>query len=514
MVLNQTLQTQLSQYLQLLEQPVIFTASLGGDEVSDQVRDFLQEVVALSAKLSLVTAALPRTPSFTLKTKKQAEGRITFAGVPLGHEFESFVLALLQVSGHAPKVPAAVKQQILAIDQDLHFETYASLTCTNCPDVVQALNIMSVLNPKITHTMIEGGLYQNEVAAKNILAVPTIYLNGADWASGRMTITEIIQKLASKDLIFHVAKSDAINYDVLVVGGGPAAATAAIYAARKGLTVGLVAERFGGQPLETLGVENFIGTPYIEGEQLMKNIRAHVEKYPIHLMTGFRATGLSKVAAKQFEMTLNSGDQLQSQSVIVATGAHWRELGIPGEAALKTKGVAYCPHCDGPLYRGKDVAVIGGGNSGVEAAIDLAGTSRQVTLIEFILTLAADQVLQEKLASLKNVTVVTNAATQQIIGTDQVTGLIYQNRTSGEDQTIALAGVFIQVGLLPNTDWLGDKITLTNRHEIEIDSHNATNISWLFAAGDCTSVPFKQIAIAIGAGATASLSAFDYLIRH
>ncbi|WP_125767082.1 alkyl hydroperoxide reductase subunit F [Lapidilactobacillus wuchangensis] len=514
MVLNQTLKAQLNQYLQLLDQEVILTASLGTDQASTEVQEFLNEVVGLSAKLSLVTAKLPRTPSFTLSTAKAPQGRITFAGVPLGHEFESFVLALLQVSGHEPKISAAVKQQIMAIDQDLHFETYASLTCTNCPDVVQALNIMSVLNPKISHTMIEGGMYQEEVTAKNILAVPTVYLNGAEWASGRMTVAEIVQKLASKEVVFHVASADAIAYDVLVVGGGPAAATAAIYAVRKGLTVGLVAERFGGQPLETLGIENFIGTPYIEGEQLMKNVRVHVEKYPIHLIEGFQATGLQKLGDKQFQLTLSSGDQLQSQSVVIATGAHWRELGIPGEAALKTKGVAYCPHCDGPLYRDKDVAVIGGGNSGVEAAIDLAGTSRQVTLIEFMPKLAADEVLQQKLDSLKNVTVVTNAATQQINGTNQVTGLTYQDRTSGQEQTVDLAGVFVQVGLLPNTDWLGDTIALSAHHEIEVDDHNATNVAGVFAAGDCTTVPYKQIAIAIGAGATASLSAFDYLIRH
>lgn len=514
MVLNQALKTQLTQYLQLLDQDVILTASLGTDTASNEVQSFLDEVVALSDKLSLVAAKLPRTPSFTLSTKQQPTGRITFAGVPLGHEFESFVLALLQVSGHAPKISAAVKQQIMAIDQDLHFETYASLTCTNCPDVVQALNILSVLNSKISHTMIEGGMYQDEINAKNILAVPTVYLNGVEWASGRMTIEEIVKKLATKEVVFHVPAADAIPYDVLVIGGGPAAATAAIYAVRKGLTVGLVAERFGGQPLETLGIENFIGTPYIEGEQLMKNIRAHAEQYPIHLIEGFRVTAIQKLAEKQFEITLSSGDQLQSQSVIIATGAHWRELGIPGEAAFKTKGVAYCPHCDGPLYRGKDVAVIGGGNSGVEAAIDLAGTSRQVTLIEFMPQLGADEVLQQKLASLSNVTVVTNAATQQIIGTDQVTGLTYQDRTSGQQETINLAGVFVQVGLLPNTDWLGDTVQLSAHQEIEVDAHNATNVAGIFAAGDCTAVPYKQIAIAIGAGAIASLSAFDYLIRH
>lgn len=507
-MLDNETKAQLAQYLELLEGNIQFLASLGTDENSQKTAEFLNEVADMSEKITLETATLPRTPSFEINPVGGKSG-ITFAGLPLGHEFTSFILALLQVAGRAPKIEPEVAQQIKAIDQELHFETYVSLTCHNCPDVVQALNIMSVLNPKISHTMIEGGMYQEEVTAKNVMAVPTVFLAGEEFASGRMTIEQLVEKVAGP--MDATAFADKEVFDVLVVGGGPAGASSAIYAARKGINTGMVVETFGGQVLETLGIENMIGTPYTEGPQLMAQVEEHVKQYPVDLMKGQRAKAIRKTDLVEVE--LENGVTLKSRTAILATGARWRAINVPGEKEFKNKGIAYCPHCDGPLFAGKDLAVIGGGNSGIEAAIDLANLAKHVYVLEFLPELKADKVLQDKLATLKNVTVITNAQTDEITGSDHVEALRYTDRLTNESHTLDLQGVFILIGLMPNTEWLPEEIATNNRGEIIVDGHGATNVPGIFAAGDCTDSAYKQIIISMGAGATAALGAFDYLIR-
>src|SRR5690606_14868374 len=433
-----------------------------------------------------------------------------FAGVPLGHEFTSLVLALLQVSGRAPKVEQSVIDSIKNIDGEYHFETYVSLSCHNCTDVVQALNIMSVINPNITHTMIDGAVFKEEVETKNVMAVPAVFLNVEFWNGGRITLQEIIAKLGQGLSADDFADKD--PYEVLVIGGGPAGASAAIYTARKGIRTGIVAERFGGQVLDTLSIENFISVKATEGPRLAQALEEHVKEYDIDVMDLQRAKRLEK--KDLFEVELENGAVLKSKSVIISTGARWRNINVPGEHELKNKGVAYCPHCDGPLFAGKDVAVIGGGNSGIEAAIDLAGIVKHVTVLEFAPELKADQVLQERLNSLPNVTVVTNAATKEITGTDNVTGITYTDRDTGEEHHVELQGVFVQIGLVPNTEWLEGTLERTRFGEIIVDKHGATSIPGVFAAGDCTDSAYNQIIISMGSGATAALGAFDYLIRN
>jgi alkyl hydroperoxide reductase subunit F len=395
----------------------------------------------------------------------------------------------------------------------MRFETYISLTCHNCPDVVQALNLLAVLNPGIEHVMIDGALFQAEVEERRVMAVPTTYLNGEEFGSGRMTVEEILAKVDTGAAARDAAKLDArAPYDVLVIGGGPAGASAAIYAARKGIRTGLVAERFGGQVMDTLGIENFISVKATEGPKLVQGLEEHVKDYAVDVMSLQRAAGL--VPGELIEVKLDNGATLRSKTVILSTGARWREMNVPGEQQYRGKGVAYCPHCDGPLFKGKRVAVIGGGNSGVEAAIDLAGVVAHVTLLEFDSQLRADAVLQRKLDSLSNVTVITQALTTEVSGDGaKVNGLLYTDRASGESRRIDLEGIFVQIGLLPNTDWLKGTVALSNRGEIEIDARGQTSVPGVFAAGDCTTVPFKQIIIAMGAGSTAALGAFDHLIR-
>lgn len=511
-MLDTQLKQQLSSYLQLLQRPVIFTLDAGSSANGQKVRDFLNEVVALSPKLTLVEGQLKRQPSFTIDAQDQTPSGITFAGIPLGHEFESFVLALLQVSGHAPKISATVRQQIEAIDQDLHFETFASLSCHNCPDVVQALDIMSVLNPRITHTMIEGGMFQDEATAKDIMAVPTVFLNGEEWHNGRATLEQLVNKARGHAAVAAVDDTVAKQlYDVLIIGGGPAAGAAAVYAARKGLQTAVVADHIGGQPLETVGIENVIGTDYIEGEQLMQNIQAQMTKYDVTLIDGQEVTGVT--AGTPISVSLKGDITLEAKTVIVATGAHWRQVNVPGESEFLNKGVAYCPHCDGPLYKGKQVAVIGGGNSGIEAAIDLAGLAKHVTVLEFGDHIAADAVLLKKTQSLANVDLLTNAETTEITGDGRVNGLNYTDRTDQSTHQLSVDGVFVQIGLVPNTAWLGDTLKCNGRHEIEVDRLGATSMPNVFAAGDCTDSAYKQIIISMGAGATAALGAFDALTR-
>ena len=439
-----------------------------------------------------------------------------FAGIPMGHEFTSLVLALLQVGGHPPKADAELIEQIKGLNETMHFETFISLSCHNCPEVVQALNLMSVLNPNISHTMIDGADFQDEVKARSIMAVPTAFMNGVEFGQGRMTIEEIVAKLDTNADQKAAEKLNAKdNFDVLVVGGGPAGAAAAIYAARKGIATGVVAERFGGQVLDTLAIENFISVQETEGPKLAAALEQHVKAYPVDVMNLQTARQLTPAGEDGLiSVELENGATLKSKTVILATGARWRNMNVPGEAEYRAKGVAYCPHCDGPLFKGKKVAVIGGGNSGVEAAIDLAGIVEHVTLLEFDSKLRADAVLQAKLHSLPNVTVHTEALTTEVVGDgSKVTGLRYKDRATEQEHVVEFAGIFVQIGLLPNTDWLKGTVDLTARGEIEIDARGQTSVAGVFAAGDCTTVPYKQIIISMGAGATAALSAFDHIIR-
>ncbi len=512
MALDATIKSQLAQYLALMENNIILKLSIGDDSVSKEMKALIEEISSMSPKISWIEAKLERTPSFSVNRVTDDTG-IVFAGIPLGHEFTSLVLALLQTSGRAPKVSDETIAAIKAIEGTFAFETYVSLTCHNCPDVVQALNLMSVLNPNISNTMIDGGAFKSEIEARQIMAVPSVYLNGEMFGAGRMTLEEIIAKLDTG-----AAKRDAdkINakdtFDVLVVGGGPAGAAAAIYAARKGIKTGIIAERFGGQVMDTLGIENFISVSKTEGPKLVAGLEEHVKDYDIDVMNLQKATALRK--NDTLEIELENGAIVKSKTIILSTGARWRNLGVPGEAEFKNKGVAYCPHCDGPLFKGKDVAVVGGGNSGIEAAIDLAGIVNHVTVFEFMPELKADSVLVERLKSLPNVTIHTNAAVKEITGTDKVNGVIYTERASGEEKRVELSGIFIQIGLVPNTEFLGDIIERTKFGEIITNSHGATSLEGVFAAGDCTNIPYKQIIIAMGSGANAALGAFDYLIRN
>jgi alkyl hydroperoxide reductase subunit F len=509
MVLDAEIKAQLNEYLRLMEGDVLLKVSVGADQVSKDMLALVEELSDLSSKIKVEKSPLPRTPSFSVNRVGEDTG-VTFAGIPLGHEFTSLVLALLQVSGRAPKVAQRVIDQIKNIKGEYHFETYISLSCHNCPDVVQALNLMSILNPGITHTMIDGGAFKDEVEAKDILAVPAVYLNGEFFESGRMSLEEILNKLGSG--MDESEFSDKDPYDVLIIGGGPAGVSAAIYAARKGIRTGIVAERFGGQVMDTLGIENFISVKHTEGPKLVASLEEHVRDYDIDVMKSQNAKRLQK---NQFiEVELENGAILKSKAAIISTGARWRKLGIPGEDKFKNKGVAYCPHCDGPMFQGKDVAVIGGGNSGVEAAIDLAGIVKHVTVLEFMPELKADEVLQKRLYSLPNVTVLKNVESKEITGADKVEGITYTDRETKEIHHLELQGVFVQIGLIPNTDWLADTVECNSFGEIVVDRHGATSLAGVFAAGDCTHSPYKQIIISMGTGATAALGAFDYLIRN
>ena len=515
-MLDTNIQTQLKAYLERLQQPIELVATLDDSTKSAEMRELLHDIGALSTLVSVRYDGIDaRIPSFSVGLPNQT-ARIRFAGIPMGHEFTSLVLALLQTGGHPPKVDAALIEQIKAIPGNFRFETFISLSCHNCPDVVQALNLMAVLNPGIESVMIDGGLFQDEVASRQIMAVPMTFLNGELFGQGRMTLEEVVAKLDSGSAARDAGILDAkAAYDVLIVGGGPAGAAAAIYAARKGIRTGVVAERFGGQVLDTLAIENFISVQHTEGPKLAVALEQHVKEYDVDIMNLQRAAALIPAGDDGLnQVRLANGATLKAKTIVIATGARWREMNVPGEQEYRNKGVAYCPHCDGPLFKGKRVAVIGGGNSGVEAAIDLAGIVAHVTLLEFDVKLRADAVLQNKLRSLPNVTITLNALSTEVSGDgNKVNGLIYQDRASNTTHRIELEGIFVQIGLLPNTDWLKDTLALSPRGEIEIDVRGQTSLPGVFAAGDATTVPYKQIIIAMSEGAKASLSAFDHLIR-
>ena len=514
-MLDATIKGQLKSYLERLQQPIELVASLDDSAKSLELHGLLEDIAQLSDKVEVrLDGRDERRPSFSV-SRPGEPARITFAGIPMGHEFTSLVLALLQTGGHPPKVEASVIEQIRAITGNFRFETFISLSCHNCPDVVQALNLMAVFNPGITSTMIDGALFQKEVDTRQIMAVPTVLLNGEPFGQGRMTLEEIVARIDTGAAAREAEKiAGKAAFDVLVVGGGPAGSAAAIYAARKGVRTGIVAERFGGQVLDTLAIENFISVKETEGPRLAAGLEQHVRDYDVDIMNLQRAESLSASPDGLTEVRMASGATLKSKTVILSTGARWRNMNVPGEQQYKARGVAYCPHCDGPLFKGKRVAVIGGGNSGVEAAIDLAGIVAHVTLLEFDSVLRADAVLQKKLRSLPNVRIITSAQTTEVTGDgEKVNGLIYKDRTSGDTHTVELEGIFVQIGLLPNTDWLKGSLDLSPRGEIEIDNRGQTSMAGVFAAGDCTTVPYKQIIIAMGEGAKASLAAFDYLIR-
>ncbi|MEN5038909.1 MULTISPECIES: alkyl hydroperoxide reductase subunit F [Stenotrophomonas] len=516
-MLDANLQSQLKTYLERVTRPIQITAHVDDGAKSQEMLELLNTLTSLSTQISLDVRrdSSERTPSFALTTPGQ-DIHLAFAGLPMGHEFTSLVLALLQVGGHPSKATAELIEQVRNLEGEYRFETYFSLSCQNCPDVVQALNLAAVLNPRIQHVAIDGGLFPAEVEARQIMSVPTVYLNGEVFDQGRMTLEQIVAKLDTGASRRDAEKlSTKAPFDVLVVGGGPAGAAAAIYAARKGIRTGVAAERFGGQVLDTMAIENFISVKETEGPKLAAALEQHVREYEVDIMNLQRATALVPAGEDGLvEIKLENGASLKSRSVILSTGARWRQMNVPGEDQYRNKGVAYCPHCDGPLFKGKRVAVIGGGNSGVEAAIDLAGLVTHVTLLEFDDKLRADEVLQKKLRSLGNVTIITSALTQEVLGDGQkVTGLVYQDRVGGDSHRVELEGIFVQIGLLPNTEWLKDTVALSPRGEILIDDRGQTSVPGVFAAGDCTTVPYKQIVIAMGAGSTAALSAFDHLIR-
>jgi len=521
-MLDDALKAQLQQYLGMLRQPIRLIASLDDSETGTDMKSLLETIVSLSDKVSLDTSGNDaRKPSFVVAREGETQG-VRFAGLPLGHEFTSLVLALLWTGGHPPKVEQDVIDSIKALDSadggDFNFEVYMSLTCHNCPDVVQALSLMAIVNPKVKTVVIEGGAFQKEVEERQIMAVPMVFLNGQVFGSGRMTAEEIVAKLDTGAAARDAAKlSEKAPYDVLIVGGGPAGAAAAVYAARKGIRVGVAAERFGGQVNDTMSIENYISVLETNGPKLAAELEAQVRHYDVDIMNLQRASQIvpAPAAGGLTEVRLENGGVLKAKSVILSTGARWRNVNVPGEAEYKNKGVAYCPHCDGPLFKGKRVAVIGGGNSGVEAAIDLAGIVEHVTLVEFADALKADAVLVNKLKSLPNVAIHTNAQTTEITGDgSKVNGLSFKDRVSGVEQNVPLEGVFVQIGLVPNTEFLKGTVELSKFGEIVVDAKGHTNVPGVFAAGDCTTVPYKQIIIAAGEGSKAALSAFDYLIRQ
>jgi alkyl hydroperoxide reductase subunit F len=516
-MLDASLEAQLKAYLERLREPLEIVASLDDSDGAREMGALLEQIAALSPLIALRTDGTDaRKPSFSLN-RVGADMNLRFAAIPLGHEFTSLVLALLQVGGHPPKAEPALIEQIRSLEGSYDFEVYMSLSCHNCPDVVQALDLMAVLNPKVRVTIIDGALFQDEVNARQVMAVPTIYLNGEVFGSGRMGVEEIVAKLDSGAAAQDSARLDAkAPYDMLIVGGGPAGAAAAVYAARKGIRTGVAAERFGGQVLDTLAIENFISVPETDGPRFAAALEQHVKAYDVDVMNLQRAEKLlpATEVGGLIEVRLANGASLKSRTVILSTGARWREINVPGEQQYRNRGVAYCPHCDGPLFKGKRVAVIGGGNSGVEAAIDLAGLAAHVTLLEFDGQLRADAVLVHKLESLRNVSIVTQAQTTEIVGDGQkVSGLVYTDRASGASRRVDLEGVFVQIGLVPNTEWLEGTVELSRHGEIVVDAKGATSVPGVFAAGDVTTVPFKQIIVASGDGAKAALGAFDHMMR-
>jgi alkyl hydroperoxide reductase subunit F len=511
-MLDDAVVEQLRGHFTKLEHPVELVMSLDDSAGSVDLRSMVEDVCAVSEKLSCREDGVSsRTPSMLVQRTGIAEARVEFAGVPMGHEFTSFILAVLQTGGVKPRVTDEALETAKRLRGELRFETFYSQSCQNCPDVVQALNALSVLNTNVTHTAIDGAVFQTEATERAVLAVPAVFLNGVLFSSGRASLEELLQKLSSDHEA--VTFDDVEQFDVLVVGGGPAGASAAVYAARKGVRTGIVATRFGGQVLDTMSIENLIGVPHTAGPKLTRALEAHVREYDVEILTPYSVKKLyERDADGLFRVELERGGALRARSVVLAPGASWRTLGVPGETEYRNKGVTFCPHCDGPLFKGERVVVVGGGNSGVEAALDLAGVVAHVTILEYGDVLRADKVLQDALSGRSNVEIVLNAQTVEVVGDgSRVTGVRYIDRNTDAVRMVLVRGVFVQIGLVPSTAWVGAEI-VTNAHgEILVTERGETSVPGVFAAGDATAVPYKQIVTALGSGATAALGAFEYL---
>ena len=517
-MITQDIKKALAGYFASMQKNITLVLQTGEHSKRDELKQFLSDVAGVSDKIQLeerdTNGVLRSSISFLLEADGEDTG-IRFSGIPGGHEFNSFVLALLHASGTALKIDDSVASLVKGVKDELKFEVFISLSCHNCPDVVQALNQFALLNPNISSEMIDGGLYQSLVEERDIQGVPSVYLNGELFANGKVDAATLIDRLLEFDpSLKEVNKGQSLPLqDVTVIGGGPAGVSAAIYSARKGLKVTVVADRFGGQVKDTMGIENLISVPKTTGPELVGNLAEHMKDYDITLKEHVRVDNIEKGNIKT--LTLSSGEQIQTKSLIVATGARWRELGVPGEKENVGNGVAYCPHCDGPFFKGKDVAVIGGGNSGIEAALDLAGIVKSVTVFEFMPTLKADQVLIDQAEKRDNITIIKNAATKQIVAENgKVSAIEYQDRATNEEHSLPLAGVFVQIGLVPNSQFMKGVVDLTQYGEIVVDNKCNTSEPGIYAAGDVTTVPYKQIVISMGEGAKASLAAFEYLLSH
>ena len=517
-MLDSTILQQVTEIFRNLEADYTFRISYAPlREESSQLIEFLNDFASTSSHLNIEKNETEGNTLCFALLKNGKETGITFRGIPNGHEFTSLLLAVLNADGKGKNLPdEGIARRIQALQGDIRLQTYVSLTCTNCPDVVQTFNIMALLNPNIRHEMVDGALFQEEVDKLNVQAVPSVFTNGKLLHVGRGSLGELLEKLEAVYQSAPIASdSEPLHrkFDVLVLGGGPAGASAAIYSARKGLKVGVVAERIGGQVKETVGIENLISVPHTTGTQLADDLRTHLTQYPVELFEN-RRIELAELNGKEKKISVKGGETFSAPAVIIATGAGWRRLNVPGEAEYIGRGVAFCPHCDGPFYAGKEVAVVGGGNSGIEAAIDLAGICKKVTVIEFLDSLKADQVLQDKARSLPNVTIITSTQTTEVIGNgEKVTSLRLKNRQNGEEHNLALDGVFVQIGLSANSQPFREALEVSPIGEIKIDAHCRTNLPGVYAAGDVSSVPYKQIIIAMGEGAKAALSAFDDRMR-
>ncbi len=511
----------LKNYTQNMNHKVSLVIQTGEHDKRAELVEFLTQLCSVSENLALIERdeGLRSPITFYLEVAGKNNG-VHFSGIPSGHEFNSLILAILQSSGTELKLDSTLTNMVRKITDPLHFEVFISLSCHNCPDVVQSLNQFALLNDNITTEMIDGGLFKTLIDERNIQGVPSVYLNGKLFANGKIDTAQLVDKLIERfPYIVNAAETEQLPLqDVTVIGAGPAGVAAAIYAARKGLNVTMIADRIGGQVKDTVGIENLISVPKTTGAELTGNMQAHLSDYDITIKEFLRVDHIDKgdtVNKTPKKLHLSSGEVIESKTVIIATGAKWRELGVPGEKENIGAGVAYCPHCDGPFFKGKDVAVVGGGNSGIEAALDLAGMVNHVTVFEFLPQLKADQVLVEKALAHDRITIIKNAATKEVIAENgKVVALAYEDRDTGELKQQRLSGIFVQIGLLPNSAFLNGVVERTQHGEIIIDEKCQTSAPGIFAAGDVTTVPYKQIVIAMGEGAKASLSAFDYLVRE
>lgn len=521
-MLTQDILNALKGYMKDLKNDITFVVQTGEHKKRAELLEMLNQLATTSSKITVAELDRStdlRSPVSFLVQANGIDTGIMFSGVPGGHEFNSLILAVLQSGGSELKLDKSIQNMVKKVTGKLKFQVYVSLSCHACPDVVQAMNQFALLNPNIETEMIDGGVYPELIEQNNIQGVPTVYMNGEVFASGMVDIAGIIEKLsaARPEVLVQGEHSEAAPemplQDVAVIGGGPAGISAAIYSARKGLKVTIIADRFGGQVKDTMGIENLVSVKYTTGPELTGSLVSHLDQHEITKKEHMRVDKIEKGDIKT--LTLSNGEVIRARSIIIATGANWRELGVPGEKENIGNGVAYCPHCDGPFYKGKDVAVIGGGNSGVEAALDLAGIVKSVTVYEFLPELKADQVLIDQMNKRDNITVVKNAATKQIVAENgKVKAIEYIDRATNEVHQHVLQGIFIQIGLVPNSKVLEGVVSLTKYGEVIINEKGATSETGIFACGDVTTVPYKQIVVAMGEGSKASLASFDYLLMN